>query len=202
MFRTRLFSAPCRSARAGDCPWVLAQVRAAHTKLQRQRQEFAQKQVIGYAARLDFGGRAAKGRRGPGSSFFCLGDQRLKKIEALLDNMSVSRTDDQIDMHLSFLNALLPFIFGVSEWPSVEYRILKERGLERIEPLQLCFAKRRVTTQQCWRPLVGAVCGTQLSVPLCAQVGKTWSVALLSTAILLTIPGFEETIFRYGQATE
>jgi hypothetical protein len=172
MFGTRLFSAPCRSARSGDCPAALAQVRAAYTRLQRQREEFAQKQVIDYAAKLDFGSARGQRRGAPGSSFLCPGDQRLKKIEWLVHNMGISLTDDQIEFVTAFINGLLPHIYGKEEWPSVEYRVLKERGLEKIEPLLLCFAKRRI--------------------------GKTWIIAIMSAAVITTLRGFEETIFSTG----
>lgn len=99
MFRTKLFSSPLRSIRAGDCPWALTQIRTEYATLKRQREEFALKSIIEPAWKLSF--RATK--KHTKTTTLTLGDQRLRRVEWLLDHMLITRTDEQIAFHTSFI---------------------------------------------------------------------------------------------------
>lgn len=96
------------------------------------------------------------------------GSNRVKKIFHILNNIKLRdgtilvRTPDQIAWHKACVAALLPKIYGKS-WERCSAQVLKEWGLTHIEYRLLIFAARRV--------------------------GKTWTIAMLCTALMLVVPG-------------
>ena len=101
----------------------------------------------------------------------CRGDIVLQRILFLLDNMGVVRTSDQTVFHNVQIRALLPLIYG-KEWARESERVMKEFGITRIDPRVLIFARRRL--------------------------GKTWSVAMLVVAVLLSVENFHTIVISTG----
>ena len=99
------------------------------------------------------------------------GDQNLREILRLLDGQGVVRHDDQITFHNMQIRALLPKIYG-AEWRTESQRVMNEFGMAKREPWLLIFARRRL--------------------------GKTYSVAMLVTALLLVLEKFEVTVISTG----
>ena len=101
-----------------------------------------------------------------------MGELRYRRIQAMLNNFGVTRSNDQKRFHAAFLQACLPKIFG-REWDYNSLRIMQRLGLKRIRPEVLCMTPRR------W--------------------GKTWSVAMFVAAMLLCVPGIKISIFSTGK---
>lgn len=102
----------------------------------------------------------------------CLGDQRLKTVFHLLNNMGYTRSPDQVLFHDSYIHACLPLIYG-EEWPKNSVRVMRTFRLKKLEQLVLVLTPRRI--------------------------GKTVSVAMFVAAILLAVPGIEIAVFSTCQ---
>lgn len=102
---------------------------------------------------------------------FCSGDLRVRAVLDTLDQFGMKRSEDQKLFHRNFLIACLPKIYG-SEWDQHKRRVLREFGIPRIDFEVMIITPRR------W--------------------GKTVSVAMFVTAILICVPGIEMGIFSTG----
>ena len=105
-------------------------------------------------------------------SKLCMGDFRLKKLEHILDNLGIIRSEDQCLFHQKFTNSCLPHIYK-QDWNTQGVRVLKELGLPKVNYETLVITPRR------W--------------------GKTWSVATYVLALLLAVPGIRICIFSTGR---
>lgn len=106
------------------------------------------------------------------STELCLGDERLRKVFWLLNNMGYTRSPDQVLFHHSYVMACLPLIYG-SDWPRNSVRVMKSYRLQSLEQLVLVLTPRRI--------------------------GKTVSVAMFVGALLLCIPGLTIAVFSTCQ---
>ena len=101
----------------------------------------------------------------------CLGDERVRMYDWVLNNMGIQPHDDQIEILRHYKHGLLPHFYK-DEWDSESTRVLKEMGITEVPPLILTFAYRRL--------------------------GKTYVTAMCCCAALLSIPNFEIVIFSTG----
>lgn len=106
------------------------------------------------------------------STELCLGDERLRKVFWLLNNMGYTRSPDQVLFHHSYVMACLPLIYG-SDWPRNSVRVMKSYRLQQLEQLVLVLTPRRI--------------------------GKTVSVAMFVGSLLLCIPGLTIAVFSTCQ---
>jgi hypothetical protein len=102
----------------------------------------------------------------------CQGDERLKRIFTLLNNMGYTRSPDQVLFHHSYIMACLPLIYG-NDWPAHSVRVMKTFGLKKLDQLVLVLTPRRI--------------------------GKTVSVAMFVAALLLCVPGITIAVFSTCQ---
>lgn len=105
------------------------------------------------------------------------GYRRMQKIKHMLNNMlykgkKVIRSPSQITFHNGMLQACLPKIFA-DDWAESAVRVLEELGQETIKYEVMIQSPRRF--------------------------GKTWSIAMFCTALLLCCPGIKLAIFSTGK---
>jgi hypothetical protein len=102
----------------------------------------------------------------------CQGDIRLKKVFWLLNNMGYTRSPDQVVFHHAYIMACLPLIYR-EDWPKHSVRVMKMFKLKKLDQLVLVLTPRRI--------------------------GKTVSVAMFVTALLLCVPGLTIAVFSTCQ---
>lgn len=78
----------------------------------------------------------------------CQGDIRLEKRHWILDNIGegekqIKRNNQQIGYHKAFEQALLPWYFGLDEWPANAERVMKQQGITEIVAYVNCILARR-----------------------------------------------------------
>jgi hypothetical protein len=72
----------------------------------------------------------------------CAGDRRLEAIIYTLNNLGYVRSEFQKKLHLHFLQASLPVIYG-DDWATHAERVLAEFGLDKISAEVMALAPRR-----------------------------------------------------------
>lgn len=100
------------------------------------------------------------------------GDQLLDAIRKTLNNLGYTRSQFQQLFHEHFMMAILPLLYGI-EWSANCERVFREFGIDRIRPEVLVQTPRRF--------------------------GKTMSIALFCTAVLLNVPDLRICIFSTGK---
>ncbi len=100
------------------------------------------------------------------------GDKRLAGVRHTLNNLGISRSEDQVNFHQAFIHATLQQIYGES-WPEHSVRVMEQEKIEKLNTEVLVMTPRR------W--------------------GKTWSVAMYVTALLLNVPGIRIACFSTGK---
>jgi len=107
-----------------------------------------------------------------GDDDICHGDLRLKNVFWLLNNMGYTRSPDQVVFHHAYIMACLPLIYK-EDWPKHSVRVMKTFRLKKLDQLVLVLTPRRI--------------------------GKTVSVAMFVTALLLCVPGLTIAVFSTCQ---
>ncbi len=100
------------------------------------------------------------------------GDERLARIQWLLDHFGVKRTICQRLWHWHMICACLPHIYGPQGWARASFRVLKAMGLRKLKQEVLIQTFRRA--------------------------GKTHCLAQLFAALLLNVPGLKIAIISTG----
>lgn len=101
------------------------------------------------------------------------GDILLQKVEDIFFNgFGVVWSEVQIRIFHALIDSCLPRIYG-AEWEHVKTRVLKERGLDRIQQETLVNMARRN--------------------------GKTWVVSGAAAALLLVVPDISIAVFSVGK---
>jgi hypothetical protein len=90
------------------------------------------------------------------------GDERVAQIMRYLDCFGVTRTETQQLFHFWFVQSILELVYG-NEWDSSATRVLESFGLQRT-----------------W---------TEVMIMTPRRFGKTYSVAMFVTAVMLNVPG-------------
>lgn len=102
------------------------------------------------------------------------GDTYLMQIEHILDNFEgYVRSDSQKEFHKSFIDAVLPHIYGQEQFEKFRERILTERGVTNHQSEILVCCPRRF--------------------------GKTTSVSMFIAALLYVVPDSWISCFSTGQ---
>jgi len=101
------------------------------------------------------------------------GDTRLNKLGWWLNNLGVQRSPDQTLFHKHFTDACLPKIYGAAEWNDASVRVMRMRGIKKINYEVTAITPRR------W--------------------GKTWSVAMFVLSMMLSCPGIRICVFSTGK---
>lgn len=103
------------------------------------------------------------------------GDQRYLKILEILDSFDqVERHENQKLWHWWMIVACLRHIYG-ADWQNASTRVLRSLGLKEIRTEILVMTPRRF--------------------------GKTWSVAMIVCALLMSVPGFRIAVISPGSRT-
>ena len=103
------------------------------------------------------------------------GDDRYTKILRILDSFEgVERHENQKLWHWWMIVACLSHIYG-ADWQNASTRVLRSLGLKEIRTEILVMTPRRF--------------------------GKTWSVAMIVCALLLSVPGFRIVVISPGSRT-
>lgn len=103
------------------------------------------------------------------------GDHRYLKILKILDSFEgVERHENQKLWHWWMIVACLRHIYGL-DWQNASTRVLRSLGLSEIRTEILVMTPRRF--------------------------GKTWSVAMIVCALLLSVPGFRIAVISPGSRT-
>jgi len=100
------------------------------------------------------------------------GDKRLRGVRWTLNNLGISRSEDQLTFHNAFVHATLRQIYADS-WAEHSVRVMEQEQITKIRSEVLIMTPRR------W--------------------GKTWSVAMFVTALLLNVPGIKIACFSTGK---
>jgi hypothetical protein len=102
----------------------------------------------------------------------CAGDERLKSVFFLLNNMGYTRSPDQVIFHHAYIMACLPKIYK-EDWARHSVRVMKMLRIKKLEQLVLVLTPRRI--------------------------GKTVSVAMFVTSMILSVPGLTFAVFSTCQ---
>lgn len=70
------------------------------------------------------------------------GDNRLRTLRYLLNNMGIIRSADQVQFHDAFIKACLPLVYGPQEWETQSVAVLVEFGLKSIQSEVLIMTPR------------------------------------------------------------
>lgn len=100
------------------------------------------------------------------------GDKRLSGIRYTLNNLGISRSEDQVRFHQAFTHACLQQIYNES-WAEHSVRVMEQENIQKLNTEVLIMTPRR------W--------------------GKTWSVAMYVAALLLNVPGIQIGCFSTGR---
>lgn len=99
------------------------------------------------------------------------GDKRLARVLKTLDSFEKKPTPGQRTFLNSYIDAVLPLIYGKC-WDGSMMRVLRERRLKRIISEVLVIASR--------------------------QIGKTNAIAMFCAAMLLSVPGIRIGVYSTG----
>lgn len=99
------------------------------------------------------------------------GDKRLANVLVTLDSFHKKPTPGQRAFLNSYVDAVLPLIFG-SHWDGSMMRVMRERRLKEIRSEVLVIASR--------------------------QIGKTNAIAMFCAAMLLCVPGIHIGVYSTG----
>lgn len=99
------------------------------------------------------------------------GDKRLARVLRLMDSFKKKPTPGQRTFLNSYIDAVLPLIYGQC-WDGSMMRVLRERRLRRIMSEVLVIASR--------------------------QIGKTNAIAMFCAAMLLAVPGIRIGVYSTG----
>lgn len=101
----------------------------------------------------------------------CEGDERLRRVQEMLDAFWVERHDTQKLWHWHIIAACLPHIYK-RDWSRARNRVLKSMGIDRLRSEVLVMTSRRA--------------------------GKTWSIAMFVASVLLCVPGLRVVVISTG----
>lgn len=128
------------------------------------------------------------------------GDTYLHQINQILDNFEgYIRSESQKEFHKSFIDAVLPHIYGPEDFGKYRERILKERNVDNHQSEILVCCPRRfgktTSVSMFIAALLYVVPDTWIS---CFSTGQRASTTLLDQAakFLLTLPGSKDRILK------
>lgn len=101
------------------------------------------------------------------------GDEIIRQIHTnIREHLHITPFSYQAETHERLIRSILPLIYG-DDWEPHQTRILKHWGLDRIRPYVICSAPRRE--------------------------GKTWTLTMLTAAMMDLLPGQTMVVFSLSQ---
>jgi len=134
------------------------------------------------------------------------GDARLRDMERVLGSFVIDgktiRSNPQKDFHKAFVNACLPHIYSATEFEQHKERILKERGLDEMQPEVLVCCPRRCGKTTAVAMFIAAMLYVCPEAWIsCFSTGQRASTSLLDQAYKLycQLPGAEKRVKKRNQ---
>jgi hypothetical protein len=131
------------------------------------------------------------------------GDAYMREVERILDSFEgYKRSDAQKDFHKAFLTAVLPHIYGQTDFERYGERVKRERGITEMQQEVLVCCPRRFGKTTAVSMFVAAmlyvVPDTWIS---CFSTGQRASTTLLDQAARFfgTLPGAKDRILKKNQ---
>ena len=143
-------------------PWILEQVKEARLEAEARAQGWSRAKRR-WEVCIDSGGGAAP-----------KGDARIAEIRARLDSFEgFARSEAQKRFHVSFLQSLLPHIYGSVDFERHRERILRENDMKEVTYDTLVCTPRRF--------------------------GKTTAISMLCAVLMACCPDMWISVFSTGQ---